>query len=156
MSDLLYTGSEALLTSILPMTATQVRALLDGRFFLQHGATVLAPLAIESYCRQCHVVGEPPEIRIEALPDRWKWACCHSQGFARIDRPLPELAELLHYFGWGLRCTRCYADLDAANTPTDQVLTVTCPCTIRRMVNPLAATVDARPIPGLDGPAPLR
>lgn len=133
---------------VLDMTATQVRALNDGQFFLAHGADVLAALAIEPFCRACLADGRDARIATVDKGDSHDFGCQHRRGNAKKGRPL-DLAEFLHACDWNLWCTRCREAVVADNAKTDKAFTVTCSCTIRRLVNPLARPAGVPAVAGL-------
>ena len=132
-----------------PLSATHVRALCDGRFFLEQGRDLLGAISLEPYCRQCVALELPAVPRIVVDDTVVKFACSHTAGMVKRHRRL-DLEPLLQALNWGLRCPACLGPAQAANAPTDATFRVYCSCTFRSMANPLAdLPAPPTPAPGV-------
>ena len=128
--------SERLVANIVPMTASQVRALVDAQYALAH-PDLLASAQIELYCRYCVATGATGEVRSEVADAVTNFVCAHTQGWVKKGRTL-TMEQFLAASGMDLRCARCQENVHAENAPTDPVFLVMCPCTIRQLANPAA------------------
>jgi len=140
MAEMIYAESgQSAAPAILEMKTHHLQSLTDGQFFLEH-LHALRAVAIEPYCRHCLHLGLAPQVEISIAPDTFEFRCQHRSGWVKRDAFL-ELQPLLTALGWDLRCTKCLQLIEAANDRTDPVFLVSCPCAIRRMANPIAASL---------------
>ena len=130
----------------LNLTSSVVRALSDGTYFLAHGRELLPTVSLEPYCLQCSRVGLHATVRLTPDATLSNWTCGHTYGWASRKRAI-ELPELLSALGWNIRCSICKEVPTGDNAPTDVAFTVSCPCTVRLMANP----VVTRPVDGVGG-----
>lgn len=129
---------------MLSLSGPVVRALTDGAYLLTEGWELLSGAALAPRCQRCRAQGFPAEIaRGRWTSSRVEFSCAHTAGWVVCDRPL-DLPPLLLALGWDLRCTRCGSLVEGENAPTDANFVVVCPCTLRRMANPLASPSGAR------------
>ena len=126
-------------TQTLPLDATAVRCLCDGRYLLRHLDTVLATVHLEPVCRHCVASGLDGHVSVQCGEHRAEFRCDHTAGWVRLDRGPLEVEQLLTTLGWTVRCTDCRQAATGDNSKGAASFTVQCPCTSREMPNPLAA-----------------
>ena len=149
-----YHGRDGASHQMYTMDASDVRALVDGRYFLERGGPFLARMALEPICRQCDAVGLPSTVAFTVADSTVDFRCAHIAGWVARNRHL-ELPELFSALGWTLRCSRCRQPARADNAATDAAFTVECACTTRIMANPLAKAANLFEVARLDRPEPV-
>ena len=115
------------------LTGAQVRAFIEGGYFLAHMDAVRSA-GVEVSCRRCHGMARLTPLVGE---QRLLVHCDCRRGEVRTDKPL-ELAPLLAALDWDLTCAYCGASLRGDNAQTASIFTVTCPCTTREYRCPVA------------------
>ena len=122
----------------IPMSATHVRALVDGDYFIENGMDVLQGLHMEPICGRCVALGRTGTVRLTDAGPHVLFACAHTGGHVLKGRQT-DCAQLLATLGWEIRCTDCHEAARGENAHRAAFFSVTCPCTTRLMDNPLAA-----------------
>ena len=135
---MLFDASGHLAHQTIPMSATHVRALVDGDFFIENGVGALQVLRLEPICSRCLALGHAGAIRLTDAGHQIGFACAHTSGHILKGRKT-DCAQLLSTLGWNIRCTDCHETVRGENTRRAAFFTVKCTCTTRLMDNPLAA-----------------
>ena len=133
--------------SVRHMSSADIKALCVGGTFLT-SLDRLRLLDIEPYCLVCASVGRGGDLQTFVGPIRTEFFCAHAHGSASHQAPT-DVEPLLLALGWGLRCMRCKERVEGDNAKTDHAFTVSCPCTRRELVNPLAVALAPTPTIGL-------
>lgn len=121
---------------VIPMHARHVRGLCDGQYYALH-PSMFKDLQLELVCDHCRAAGLLGEIQTTLLEGKLDFRCAHAHGFIRTDRK-SDFSSLLHTLGWTLSCSICGEEAAGDNDAAAPTLDVTCACTIRRLVNPVA------------------
>lgn len=134
---MLYGADNQRIRRTIPMQSAQVRALIDGDYFLTHGASALPAMLLEPYCLRCAAAGSVGTVTLSMGLDKVTFRCAHISGHV-LTRRGTEVEPLLHALGWGLRCTACHEAACGDNAKSAATFTVTCACTTRELANPHA------------------
>lgn len=107
--------------------------LVDGEKFLDHVAD-LARVGLESRCGSCGAQATTRRLDV----GRIEVGCACRRGVVKTEAPL-LVEPLLLTLGWRLVCAKCDEPLTGDNDPQAKSgWTLTCACTIRTIVAPVA------------------
>ena len=121
------------------MDSGHVRALIDGRYFLEHQEKLTA-MRIRAYCLTCRSLGKVGDVQFVTKDDgRTDRICAHVRMWVAANKPL-EVVELLPVLDLGLECVDCEEPISGDNGQSDSQFEVRCGCTLRRMDNPRPPT----------------